>query len=168
MLDGISRVKKAVLISTVVPRFMQFEDNPDGVPPAVIESFRASMEKDRAQFFIDVPTGPFFGYNRPGAVVSQGQIDSWFQQGLQGGLKATYETTRSWEGDYREDLKAMDFPILAIHGDDDQIVPIKTGAYGIAKLRPDATLKIYPGGPHALPNTDPESINNDLLQFLEG
>ena len=156
-----------MLISTNVPQLVQTDSNPDGVPLATLDSFRAAMLKDRAKFFIEIPTGPFFGYNRPGATASQGQIESWTQQGLQGSLKATYETTRSWEVDYRDDLKKIDVPILAIQGDDDQIVPIKTGVHSLAKERPDVKVKVYPGGSHALPNVNTEEINRDLLDFLK-
>jgi len=159
-------VKKIVFISSIVPQTVQTAENEGGVPPPIFEGFRAAMEQDRAQLFLDVPTGPFFGFNRPGAKVSQGLIDSWFQQGMQTGIKAAYETTRSWEVDYRDDLRRLDIPALIIQGDDDQIVPIKVGAYAAAELIKGGTLKVYPGGAHGLPNTEVEGINNDLLQFL--
>jgi non-heme chloroperoxidase len=125
------------------------------------------MEQDRAQFFVDIPSGPFFGFNRPGAKVSKGLIDSWFTVGIQGGLKAVYETTRSWEIDYSEDLKNLDIPALVIQGDDDQIVPIKVGAYAAIKLLKKGTLKVYPGGAHGIMDTEPEGINQDLLGFIQ-
>jgi len=150
----------------VVPQVVQSPTSPDGVPIAVFDSFRTAMEHDRAQFFRDVPSGPFFGFNRPGAKASQGLIDSWFSAGMQGGLKAVYETPRSWEVDYTEDLKGIEVPAFVIQGDDDQIVPIKTGAYRAVKLLPKATLKVYPGGAHGIMDTEPDSINQDLLGFI--
>jgi non-heme chloroperoxidase len=124
------------------------------------------MLKSRAQFFRDVPEGPFFGFNRPGVTRNQAMVDSWFQQGMQAGFKATYDCIRAWETDSREDLKGMNIPVLVIHGDDDQVVPIKAGAHEAMKLLKNGKLKIYSGGSHALPNTEIDGINEDLLQFL--
>ncbi len=165
--DGTGRVKKAVIVSGTPPLLVQTEKSPNGVPLSVFDGFRAAMIKDRAQFFRDVPTGPFFGFNRPGAKVSEGLIDSWFQQGMQSGFKATFDCIRSWETDHTEDLKGMNIPVLVIQGDDDQIVPIKAGAYEVMKLVPNGKLKVYPGGAHALPDTEKEGLNNDLLEFLK-
>ncbi|KAK3347108.1 Alpha/beta hydrolase protein [Lasiosphaeria hispida] len=162
-----SRVAKIVFISSVVPQAVQSSISPDGVPISVFDGFREAMLKDRAQFFLEVPRGPFFGFNRLGAKVSEGLIDSWFTVGMQGGLKAVYETTRSWEVDYSGDLKALDIPALVIQGDDDQVVPIKTGALAAIKLLKQGTLKVYPGGAHGIMDTQPEDINNDLLGFLK-
>lgn len=146
---------------------LKTEVSPDGVPIEVFDGFREAMLKNRAQFFLDVPTGPFFGFNRPGTEKSQGLIDSWFQQGMQSGFKATYDCIRSWETDLRGDLEGMDIPVLVIQGDDDQVVPVKAGALAAIKFLKDGRLKIYPGGAHALPNTEVEGINEDLLQFLK-
>jgi non-heme chloroperoxidase len=133
---------------------------------SVLDGWRAEMIKDRAQFFKDVPQGPFFGFNRPGANLSQGLVDSWFQQGMQSGFKATYDCIKSWETDHTEDLKSMNIPVLVIQGDDDQIVPIKAGAFEVMKLLPNGKLKVYPGGSHALPDTEKDGLNDDLWQFL--
>ncbi|KAI0102192.1 putative hydrolases or acyltransferase [Nemania sp. FL0031] len=164
---GTSRVSKAVIISGTPPLLVKTEVSPDGVPIEVFDGFRAAMLKDRAQFFLDVPTGPFFGFNRPGVAKSQGMIDSWFRQGMQSGFKATFDCLRSWETDLRGDLESMDIPVLVIQGDDDQVVPVKAGALATIKFLKKGTLKIYPGGAHALPNTEAEGINEDLLHFLK-
>ncbi|KAK1754441.1 Alpha/Beta hydrolase protein [Echria macrotheca] len=167
---GQSRVSKIVFISSVVPKTVKSETSPDGVPVEVFDSFRAAMLHDRAQFFTEVPAGPFFGFNRPAVKdkVSKGLIDSWFTVGMQASLKAVYETTYSWEVDYSEDLKALDIPALFIQGDDDQIVPVQAGAYAAIKLLKHGTLKIYPGGAHGIIDTEPDSINQDLLGFIKG
>jgi non-heme chloroperoxidase len=147
---------------------LKTDTNPEGTPMEVFDSFRAAMEKDRAQFFLDVPTGPFFGFNREGAKVSQGLIWSWWQQGMICGFKGAYDCIKVFsETDFREDLKKIDIPVLVIHGDDDQIVPIKAAAPNTVKLLPKGQLKLYPGGAHALPNVNPDEINKDLLDFLK-
>ena len=162
-------MSKLVLVSSIVPQAMQSATSPDGIPPAVIESFRTAMLKDRAQFFLDVPTGPFFGFNRTqnAAAVSQGLIQSWFVSGMQAGFKAVYETTHSWEVDYTDDLKGLTIPVLAIHGTDDQIVPFKTGGPRVPGIAKNGKVKVYEGGAHALPNTEPEKINADLWEFIQ-
>jgi non-heme chloroperoxidase len=164
---GTSRVKKAVLISALPPLLIQTESNPDGVPMDVFDNIRAGQEKDRSQFFIDFAHGPFFGFNRPGAKISQGLIDIWWAQGMQASFRATHECVKVWEEDQHEDLKRMDIPTLVLHGDDDQIVPIKVGGLASVKYLPKGTLKIYPGAPHALPNTHVDQVNKDLLEFLQ-
>jgi non-heme chloroperoxidase len=164
---GTSRVSKAVLISSVPPQMLKTDSNPEGLPISVFDSFREAMVKDRSQLFLDVPNGPFFGYNRPGAKKSQGQIDSWYQQGMLCSIKAVHDCVKTWEADYTEDLKKMDVPVLILHGDDDQIVPIKAAAHKSIKLVPNGRLKVYPGAPHALPNTHPDEINHELLTFLK-
>ncbi|KAI1740733.1 putative hydrolases or acyltransferase [Xylaria scruposa] len=131
---GTSRVKKAVIISGIPPLLVKTAKSPDGVPMEVFDGFREAMLKDRAQFFLDVPTGPFFGFNRPGTKTSQGLINSWFQQGMQSGLKAVYDCLRSWEVDLSRDLESMDIPVLVIQGDDDQVVPVKAGALATMKF----------------------------------
>src|ERR1700712_2242258 len=125
---GTSRVSKAVLISSPPPQMMKTDEKPEGLPLAVFDNFRASMIKDRAQFFIDIPTGPFFGFNREGAKTSQGLIDAWYQQGMMCSFKAVHDCVKTWQQDYTEDLKKMTMPVLILHGDDDQIVPFKNSA----------------------------------------
>lgn len=165
---GTSRVSKAVLISAVTPFMLQTADNPDGLPLAVFDSFRAGMEKDRAQLFLDIPTGPFFGFNRPGAEKSEGLIRSWWMQGVMAGFKNTYDSIKAFsETDMREDLKKADIPVLVLHGDDDQVVPITVSAQKAIELLPKGTLKVYPGGPHALPNINADEVNQDILEFMK-
>jgi len=162
---GTKRVSKVVFISSIVPQMGQSEVNANGVPGDVLNSFREAMIKDRAQFFIDVPSGPFFGFNRENAKKSQGLIDSWYQQAMMCSIKAVYECVKTWEIDYTEDLKKIDVPVLILHGDDDQVVPIKAAGLRTGKIVSNGTLKIYRGGPHALPNICAEEVNNDLLAF---
>jgi non-heme chloroperoxidase len=164
---GTSRVSKAVLISSIPPQMLKTEVNTEGLPISVFDSFREAILKDRAQFFLDVPTGPFFGFNRDNAKKSQGLIDSWFQQGMMCSFKAAYDCVKTWEADYTEDLKKMNIPVLFLHGDDDQIVPIKAAAHKGIKIVSNGKLKVYPGGAHALPNLCPDEINQDLLKFLK-
>ncbi|KAK3389576.1 Alpha/beta hydrolase protein [Podospora didyma] len=163
-----NRVKKAVLISAVPPIMVQSETNPKGTPLAVFDSFREAMLKDRSQFFLDVPTGPFFGFNRPGVKVSQGRIQSWWQQGMMASFKGAYDCIKQFsETDFTEDLKKMDIPVLVLHGDDDQVVPIEASAKRTIELLPQGTLKVYPGGPHALPNICADEVNKDILEFIK-
>ena len=165
---GTSRVAKAVLVSAVPPIMVQTEANPGGLPLDVFDGLRKNFLADRSQFFLDVPSGPFFGFNRPGAEVSQGMIQSWWLQGMMGGFKNTFDCIKAFsETDFTEDLKKMTVPTLILHGDDDQIVPIGASALLSAKLVPDATLKVYPGAPHALPDTHKDQVNADLLTFLQ-
>jgi non-heme chloroperoxidase len=164
---GSERVSKAVLISAVTPLMVKTESNPKGLPKEVFDGFRDAMIKDRAQFFLDVPSGPFFGFNRPNAQTSQGLIWSWWLQGMQCGFKNAYDCIEAFsETDLREDLKKMNIPVLLLHGDDDQVVPIDVSAREAVKLLPNAELKVYPGAPHALPNTNADEVNKDLLEFL--
>ncbi|RFU31724.1 Peroxidase, partial [Scytalidium lignicola] len=165
---GSSRVAKAVLVSAVPPVMVKKESNPGGTPIEVFDSFRTAMEKDRAQFFLDVPTGPFFGFNRPGAKASQGLIQSWWLQGMLCGYKAAYDCIKAFsETDMTEDMKKINIPVLLLHGDDDQVVPIGASAHEGIKLLKHGTLKVYPGGPHALPNIFTDEVNQDLLKFLK-
>jgi non-heme chloroperoxidase len=165
---GTSRVSKAVLVSAVPPLMVKTDQNPGGLPIEVFDGFRAAMVKDRAQFFYDVPNGPFFGFNRENAKVSQGLIQSWWDQGMMCGFKAAYDCIKAFsETDFTEDLKKMDIPVLILHGDDDQVVPVGASAQNSSKLVPQGTLKIYPGAPHALPNTHVDEVNQELLAFLE-
>ncbi|KIX97799.1 uncharacterized protein Z520_06577 [Fonsecaea multimorphosa CBS 102226] len=165
---GTSRVSKAVLISAVTPGILKTDANPDGVPLDVFDSFRASMLKDRAKFFIDVPSGPFFGFNRPNAQVSQGKIWSWWQQGMLCGFNAAYECIKAFsETDTSEDLRNADIPILILHGTDDQVVPIDAAGRRAVKLCKKGTLKEFPGAPHALPTICVDEVNQELLKFLQ-
>ncbi|OIW26631.1 putative alpha/beta fold family hydrolase [Coniochaeta ligniaria NRRL 30616] len=166
---GHGRVKKAALVSSVTPFLLQTPGNPAGTPLSVFDGFRAAMVQNRAQFFLDVPTGPFFGFNRPNATVSQGLIDSWWSQGMAAGFVNAYECIKAFsETDFTEDLKKMDIPVLVLHGSDDQIVPIQASALAAIKLLSQGTLKIIPGGPHALPNIYAAEVNSILLDFIKG
>jgi len=166
---GTERVAKAVLVDAVPPLMVKTEANPDGLPIAVFDDLRAQLFANRAQFFLDLPTGPFYGFNRPGAKVSQGLINNWWRQGMMSGFKASYDCIKAFsETDFTEDLKKFDVPTLILHGDDDQIVPIVASAPLSAKLVPNATLKIYPDAPHGVHSTDPELVNADLLAFFKG
>jgi non-heme chloroperoxidase len=162
------RVSKAVLIGAVPPIMLKTEANPGGLPIEVFDGFRAALVANRAQFYIDVPAGPFYGYNREGAKVDQGVIDNWWRQGMMGGAKAHYDCIKAFsETDFTEDLKAIDLPVLVMHGDDDQIVPYADSAPLAVKLLKNGTLKTYPGLPHGMCTTHPEIINPDLLAFVE-
>ena len=164
---GGRRVAKAVLIGAVPPIMVKTEANPGGLPIEVFDGFRAALAANRAQFYIDVPAGPFYGFNRPGAKVSQGVIDNWWRQGMAGGAKAHYDCIKAFsETDFTEDLKAITVPTLVMHGDDDQIVPIDNSARLSAPLLRNGTLKIYPGLPHGMCTTHAEVINADLLAFI--
>ncbi|WP_137153047.1 alpha/beta hydrolase [Devosia sp. FKR38] len=162
------RVAKAVLIGAVPPIMLQTEANPDGLPMAVFDGFRAALLANRAQFFRDVPAGPFYGFNRAGAAVSQGLIDNWWRQGMMGGAKAHYDCITAFsETDFTEDLKALDIPVLLLHGEDDQVVPIANSAHKAIKLLRNGTLKTYAGLSHGLFATHPDLINADLLRFVQ-
>ncbi len=163
---GTSRVSKVVLMGAVPPIMLKSPNNPDGLPMEVFDGFRAAYLADRAQFFLDVASGPFFNFNRPGAKVSEGLIRSWWTQGMMSGHKNAYDCIKAFsETDFTEDLKKIDVPTLIIHGDDDQIVPIGGAALLSSKLVPGATLKIYPGGSHSLGDTAKDELNQDLLDF---
>ena len=161
------RVAKAVLIGAVPPIMLKTASNPGGLPLEVFDGFRAALSANRAQFFIDVPAGPFYGFNRRGANVSQGLIDNWWRQGMMGGAKAQYECIKAFsETDFTEDLKGIDVPVLIMHGEDDQVVPIDDSARLAIKLVTNGTLKTYPGLSHGMAATHPELINADLLAFF--
>lgn len=165
---GTGRVSKAVLMGAVPPIMLKTEANPGGLPMEVFDGFRQAYLADRSQFFLDVASGPFFGFNRPGAKASQGLIQSWWMQGMMSGHKNAYDCIKAFsETDFTEDLKKFDVSTLIIHGDDDQIVPIGASALLSAKLVPGATLKIYPGGTHSLGDTSKERLNADLLAFIQ-
>ncbi len=162
------RVAKAVLIGAVPPIMLKTDKNPGGLPIEVFDGFRAALVANRAQFFRDIPAGPFYGFNRPGAKVSQGLIDNWWRQGMTGGAKAHYDCIKAFsETDFTEDLKKIDVPTLVMHGEDDQIVPIADSALLSVKLLKKGTLKTYPGLPHGMASTHPEEINKDLLAFIK-
>ena len=163
---GTSRVAKAVLIGAVPPLMLKTDQNPRGTPKEAFDQIRASVLADRSQFFKDL-TIPFYGANRDGAKVSQGLRDSFWLQGMLGGLKNLFDCIKAFsETDFTEDLKKFDVPTLIIHGDDDQIVPIGASAEISAKLTKGATLKIYPGGSHGICSTEKEKVNTDLLAFI--
>jgi non-heme chloroperoxidase len=164
---GTSRVAKAVLIGAVPPIMVKSEKNPGGLPIDVFDGFRSAQATNRAQFFLDVASGPFYGFNRPGAKVSEGVVRNWWRQGMMGGTKAHYDCIKAFsETDFTEDLKSIDVPVLIMHGDDDQIVPIEDSALLSAKLVKDGTLKVYKGFPHGMCTTHADVINADLLEFV--
>jgi len=163
------RVAKAVLVSAVPPLMVKTESNPGGTPIEVFDGFRKALADNRAQFFLDVASGPFYGFNRDGAKVSQGVINNWCRQGMIGGAKAHYEGIKAFsETDQTEDLKAISVPTLVLHGDDDQIVPIDDASRLSVKLLKNGTLKVYLGFPHGMLTTHADVINADLLAFIKG
>ncbi|WP_352835141.1 alpha/beta hydrolase [Mesorhizobium sp. M0664] len=163
------RVAKAVLIGAVPPIMVKSDKNPGGLPIEVFDGFRAALVANRAQFYIDVPSGPFYGFNRPGAKISQGLIENWWRQGMMGGAKAHYDCIKAFsETDFTEDLKEIDVTVLVMHGDDDQVVPYADSAPLSVKLLKRGTLKTYEGLPHGLCATHPEIVNPDLLAFIKG
>ena len=164
---GKGRVAKAVLMSAVAPIMVKTPNNPDGLPIEVFDGLRASVAGNRAQFFHDVPAGPFYGFNRPGAKPLEGVIANWWRQGMMGGAKAHYDGIKAFsETDLTEDLTSIDVPTLVMHGDDDQMVPYKDAALLSVKLLRRGTLKIYPGFPHGMLTTKADMINEDLLAFV--
>jgi non-heme chloroperoxidase len=165
---GTSRVAGAVLVSAIPPLMLQTEQNPEGTPLAAFDAIRAGVRDNRAQFFRDLSL-PFYGYNRPGAVESQGMRDAFWLQGMMAGIKGAYDCIKAFsETDLTEDLKRMNLPTLIVHGDDDQIVPIGASALRSSKIAPRATLRVYPGAPHGLPTTHQDQLNADLLAFIRG
>jgi non-heme chloroperoxidase len=163
------RVAKAVLVSAVPPLMLRTEANPEGLPMEVFDGFRAALAANRAQFFLDVPTGPFYGFNREGAPVSEGVIRNWWRQGMMGSAKAHYEGIKAFsETDQTEDLKAITVPTLVLHGEDDQIVPIHDAALKSIKLLRNGTLKTYPGYAHGMLTVNADVLNADLLAFIRG
>jgi non-heme chloroperoxidase len=163
------RVAKAVLISAVPPLMLKTESNPGGTPIEVFDGFRQALAANRSQFFLDVASGPFYGFNRAGAKVSQGTIQNWWRQGMMGGAKAHYDGIKAFsETDQTADLKAITVPTLVMQGDDDQVVPYKDAALLQAKLIKNSTLKVYPGYPHGMCTTNADVINSDLLTFIKG
>ena len=166
---GTARLAKAGLISAVPPLMLKTEANPGGLPLEVFDGLRASQLADRSQFYLDIPSGPFYGFKRPGAKVSQGLIQSWWLQGMLGGHKNTLDSIKAFsETDFSEDLRKFTIPTLIIHGDDDQIVPIDAAGRASKKLVPHAQLIVYPGAPHGLTETHKDQVNADLLAFVRG
>jgi non-heme chloroperoxidase len=165
---GSKRVSKAVLISAVPPLMLKTDKNPTGQPISAFDGLRAAYVANRPQFYKDI-TLPFYGYNRPGAKISEGIREKWWLQGIMGGVKAHYDCIKAFsETDFTEDLKKIDVPVLVMHGDDDQIVPIVAAGPLSARLLKKATLKVYPGFPHGMPTTNADQINADLLAFIKG
>src|ERR1700723_1234916 len=162
-------LRKAVLVSAVPPLMLKTAKNPDGTPIEVFDGFRKALAQNRAQFFLDVASGPFYGFNRPGAQASQGVIENWWRQGMTGSALAHYEGIKAFsETDQTDDLKAITVPTLVMQGDDDQIVPYKDASLLQAKLLKHGTLKIYPGFPHGMMTTNADVINADILAFVKG
>ncbi|MCK6982963.1 alpha/beta fold hydrolase [Enterobacter roggenkampii] len=161
------RVAKAVLVSAVPPLMVKTETNPGGTPIEVFDGFRKALAANRAQFYLDLATGPFYGFNRDGADVSQGTIQNWWRQGMIGSAKAHYEGIKAFsETDQTEDLKTITVPVLVLQGDDDQVVPYKNAALLQDKLLANSVLKIYPGFPHGMHTTHADTINADILAFI--
>ena len=164
---GTANVAKLGLISAVPPLMVKNDSNPGGVPIEVFDGIRAGLIANRSKLFKDIPSGPFYGFNRPGAVPDQGMIDFWWLQGMQGGHKNTYDSIKAFsETDFREDLKRFDTPTLIVHGDDDQVVPIDVAGRASQQLVPHARLEVYAGAPHGLTDTHKDRLNHDLLTFL--
>ena len=161
------RVAKAVLVSAVPPLMVKTDANPGGTPIEVFDGFRKALAANRAQFYLDVASGPFYGFNREGADVSQGTIQNWWRQGMIGSAKAHYEGIKAFsETDQTEDLKTITVPVLVLQGDDDQVVPYKNAALLQDKLLAHSVLKIYPGFPHGMHTTHADTINADILAFI--
>jgi non-heme chloroperoxidase len=165
---GEDRVAKAVLISSVPPLMVQTKANPGGLPKSVFDGFQEQVATRRSQFYRELPEGPFYGFNRPGVQASRGVIDNWWRQGMMGGAKAHYDGIVAFsQTDFTEDLKKITIPVLVMHGEDDQIVPYADSGPLSAQLVKNGTLKSYPGFPHGMPTTEAETINGDLLEFLQ-
>ncbi|WP_246735602.1 alpha/beta fold hydrolase [Agrobacterium sp. a22-2] len=166
---GKGRVAKLVMVGAVPPIMLKTEANPGGLPIEVFDGFRSALAANRSQFYLDVASGPFYGFNRPNAQVSQGAIQNWWRQGMAGGAKAHYDGIKAFsETDFTADLQAIDVPTLVMHGDDDQIVPIDDSARLAVKLLKNGTLKVYEGYPHGMLTTHAEVLNADLLAFFKG
>ncbi|MER8513129.1 alpha/beta hydrolase [Mesorhizobium sp. M1060] len=162
------RVAKAALLGAVPPIMLKTASNPGGLPIEVFDGFRSAQAANRAQFFHDVAAGPFYGFNRPGAQVSQAVVENWWRQGMMGGTKAHYDCIKAFsETDFTDDLKAIEVPVLVMHGDDDQIVPIADSALLAVKLLKKGELKVYKGFPHGMATTHADVINADLLAFFK-
>lgn len=166
---GTGRVAKAGLISSVPPLMLKTDANPGGLPIEVFDGIRQASLADRSQLYIDLASGPFFGFNKPDAKPSQGMIDAFWLQGMMSGHKNAYDCIKAFsETDFTEDLKKFDVPTLVVHGDADQVVPIEAAGIASARLVKGSTLKVYPGAPHGLTDTHKDQLNADLLAFLKG
>ena len=166
---GQGRVAKAAILSAVPPLMVKTPANPGGLPKEVFDGLQAQLAASRTQFYYDLAAGPFYGYNRPGAKASQAVIWNWWRQGMMGGAKAHYDGIVAFsQTDFTEDLKKITAPVLVMHGDDDQIVPYADSAPLSAKLLKNSTLKTYKGFPHGMPTTEADTINADLLAFIQG
>jgi len=166
---GRGRVAKAILIGAVPPIMLRTAKNPGGLPLEVFDGLRKSVAEHRASFYREFPTGPFYGFNRPGVKISEAIIDNWWRQGMSGGIKAQYDCIQAFsETDFTDDLKNIDVPTLVLHGEDDQIVPIADSAHLAIKLLKQGKLKTYPGLPHGMCTTHADVINPDLLSFIKG
>lgn len=164
---GEENVAKAVLVSAVPPLMVKTENNPEGLPKEVFDDLQNQVLTNRAQFFRDLPSGPFYGFNRPDAKPSDGIIANWWRQGMMGGAKAHYDGIVAFsQTDFTEDLKKITIPVLVLHGDDDQVVPYKTSGVKSAELLQNSQLKIYPGFSHGMLTVNHEIINGDLLAFI--
>ena len=164
---GSKRVSKAAIISAVPPLMLKTEKNPGGLPMSAFDELRVALAANRPQFYKEI-TMPFYGYNRAGAKISEGIREHWWLQGMMGGMKAHYDCIKAFsETDFTEDLKKIDIPVLVMHGDDDQIVPIGAAGLMSAKILKKATLRVYPGFPHGMPATNADQINADLLAFIQ-
>jgi len=164
---GEDKVSKAVLISAVPPLMVKTAGNPEGTPKEVFDDFQAQLAANRAKFYYDVPAGPFYGYNRPGAEPSEAVIWNWWRQGMMGGAKAHYDGIVAFsQTDFTEDLKGITIPVLVIHGDDDQVVPYADSGLRSAKLVRNGKLNTYKGAPHGIPTTHADQVNQDLLDFV--
>ena len=165
---GESRVAKAAILSAVPPLMVKTAANPGGLPKDVFDGLQAQLAANRAQFYYDLPAGPFYGFNRPGAKVSQATIWNWWRQGMMGGAKAHYDCIKAFsETDFTEDLKKIEVPVLVMHGDDDQIVPIADSALLAVKLLKNGKLSVHKGLPHGMATTHPDIVNADLLAFFK-
>ncbi|HEX5849272.1 MAG TPA: alpha/beta hydrolase [Rubrobacter sp.] len=166
---GESRVARAVLISAVPPLMVQTDANPGGLPKSVFDDLQDQVASNRARLYRDFPSGPFYGFNRPGAEPSEAIIENWWRQGMMGGAKAHYDGVVAFsQTDFTEDLEKITLPVLVMHGDDDQVVPYENSGPRSAELLPNGTLKTYEGFPHGMPTTEAETINADLLEFIRG
>jgi len=164
---GTARVRKVVLVSAVTPLMLKTPANPGGLPLEVFDGFRKASQQNRSQLYLDIASGPFFGFNRPGAKPSQGLINAFWMQGMMAGHKNTYDSIAAFSAtDFTQDLKRFDVPTLIIHGDDDQVVPIDASARAAVKLVEGAQLIEYPGAPHGIADTHKDRLNNDLLEFI--
>ncbi|HEX4096077.1 MAG TPA: alpha/beta hydrolase [Caulobacteraceae bacterium] len=164
---GKGRVAKAAIISAIPPVMVKSDANPGGTPIEVFDGFRTALAANRAQFYRDVPEGPFYGFNRPGAKTLPGVVDNWWRQGMMGGAKAHYDCIKVFsETDHTENLRNIRVPVLVMHSEDDQIVPFADAGPLSARLLPNGTLKVYQGYPHGMPTTHPDVINADLLAFI--